>query len=842
MLRATIRGLLARKLRLLLSGTAIILGVAFVTGTFVLTDSLGRVFDRLFTDINAGTAVIVRSTTAFGNGTTDGGDNTREPVPASLLPQILKVDGVREVQGGLFQPATLVVRGKAFKTGGAPIAIVPLDTSSGLTTTLVKRGRAPTGPTEVAIDGNTVKRAKLKIGDTVTVIGVAARTNATLVGVTGLKDADTFAGAALLDFTPARAQQLSGYVGRWEQIAVSAEPGVSENELKQRIAAALPKGTEAITGKQSTDETASQIKDGIKVFSYVLVAFGLISLFVGAFLIFNTFSMLIAQRTRELALMRALGASRRQVTGSVLGEALVVATVSSLAGFGLGIVVALGLRGLLNSIGFGLPAGDTVIAPRTFVFGMIVGIGITLLAALLPARRAGRMPPVQAMRDSGPAEERSLRRRTIVGGVLLLLGVLGLLSGLSQGQVVLVALGAVLTFIGVAVVAPLFARPVVSALGAPLLGLGLPSRLARGNAIRSPRRTATTAAALMIGLALVAMVSVFGQSAKKSLVLVVQRSLGADYILHTEQFLPFSPLVVDELKKSPVFTDVASFPNTQAQVDGKKADIQGVDPSALEKVLKLNALSGSLTSLRDGQLAISEDEAKDRKLSVGSTVKVLWLSRKQATYTVGAVYARNQFAGGWLAPNATFEANVTSKATSVVALRVKEGVPPTESRAELTRITHDYPDLTVQDQADFIQQQASQVNTLLNVVYGMLVLSVLIAGLGIINTLALSVIERTRELGLLRAIGLARGQTSAMILVEGLLVAVFGAVLGIVVGVGFGAALVSALHDQGITEFSVPYVRLGIVLVVGAVVGVIAAVVPAWRAARLNVLQAIATA
>ncbi len=842
MLRATFRGLLARKLRLLLSGTAIILGVAFVSGTFVLTDSLGRVFDKLFTDINTGTAVVVRSTTAFGNGTNENGEDTRNPVPASLATQLQKVDGVKAVQGSLFSTSTLVVRGKAFKTGGAPIAVVPLYPPGDLSTNIIKKGHLPAAPNEVAIDGNTVKRAKLAIGDKVTVIGQGDRVDATLVGVSGLKNSDGFGGAALLGFTPAEAQKLAGSEGKWQVLGLSAQSGVSEEELRARVAKALPQGYEAITGQASADETAKQIKDNIKVFSYILVAFGVIALFVGAFLIFNTFAMLVAQRTRELALMRALGASRPQVTRSVLTEALVVATVSSLIGFGLGILVALGLKAFLDAVGFGLPAGETVIALRTFVFALSTGIGITLIAALFPARRAGKMPPVKALRDSGPAEERSLSRRTAVGASILVLGILSLLTGLSQPAVLLVGLGAVLTFIGVAVVAPVFAKPVVGILGAPFRALGLPSRLGRGNAIRSPRRTATTAAALMIGLALVSMVSVFGQSAKKSLVAVVDRSLGADYLIHTEQFQPFSPLVLDELKKSPDFSSVSSFPSTRAKINGQAEDLQGVDVAGLDKVLKLDVQKGSLTDLADGQIAISEDAAKDRKLSVGSAVTVLWLSKKTVSLTVGAVYSRNEFAGKWLVPSKTFSENVTSKATSVIALKVKEGVAATTSRAELDRITKDYPDLTVQDQADFIQTQASQVNTLLNVVYGMLVLSVIIAGLGILNTLALSVIERTRELGLLRAVGLDRGQTSRMILVEGFLVAVFGAVLGIVVGIGFGAALVRALHDQGLTEFSIPYVRLVIVLVVGAIVGVIAAAVPAWRAGRLKVLDAIATA
>ncbi len=835
MLRATLRGLLARKLRLALSGVAVILGVAFVSGTFVLTDTLGRVFEDLFAGVNKGTAVTVRSQAAFDAGF----DAPREPVSADLVPRLRQVAGVADVRGGLFQLGTLVVDGKAYKTGGAPTAIIDLDPSSPQEPVLLRTGHGPTSPTEVAIDAATVRKAGLSLGDRVGVIGEGGRADLTLVGTTGLEKADSFAGAALLGLQPETAQRLSGRVGKWDEIHLAADPGVSQAQLRDRVAPVLPKGVEAITAAQSVDESTSQLKDQLSVFNTILLAFGGIALFVGAFLIFNTFSMLIAQRTRELALMRALGASRGQVTRSVLVESLVVGVFSSLVGFGLGIAVALGLRALLGAVGVDLPAGPTVVAQRTFWVSLLVGTGITSLAALLPARRAARVAPVQAMRDSGPAEDQSLGRRTLVGAGLAVGGVGALAAGLTGSGLALVGLGAALSFVAVATLSPLFARPVVSLLGTPFARLGVPSRLGRGNATRSPRRTSSTAAALMIGLALVAMVSVFGASAKTSLVQVVARSLGADYVLHTEQYLPFAPQVADTLRRSPEFASVAAFRSTSVEADGSRVAVQGVDPQALEAVLKLDAKQGSLSSLAHGDLAVSENVAKDRSLAAGDRVTVRWVGGTSTPLVVGAVYGRNEFAGDYLVGDATYAANVTSRAVSVVAATRAPGVSAAQARSVLDQVERTYPDLVVQDQAEFIAAQGKQVDQLLNIVTVMLVLSVLIAVLGIVNTLALSVVERTRELGLLRAVGLQRRQLRRMIRVESVLIAVYGAVLGIAVGLAFGFALLQALKDQGLTEFSVPVGRLVQVLLVGGLAGVVAAALPARRAAKMDVLQAI---
>ncbi|MCW2499529.1 MAG: hypothetical protein JWN87_1205 [Frankiales bacterium] len=839
MLRATFRSLLARKLRLMLASTAVLLGVSFVSGAFVLTDSLSKVFDNLFATINQGTSVTVQGVSALGEDSFDA--SSREPVPGAVLETVRKVDGVSDVVGQVQGNAQLVLpNGKIYTTGGPPILGVSFNAQSPQESFQIRRGAAPSGPDQVVIDATTAGKADLKVGDRVGVIGTGATRPTTIVGIIGLKNVGTIAGATLLGYDAPSAQQLFGVPGTWTQLSVAGDVGVSDAQLRDRIAAVLPQGVEAKTATQVVADASKQLKQGLGFFNTFLLAFAGISLFVGAFLIFNTFSMLVAQRTRELALMRALGASRGQVTRSVLVEALVVGAISSVGGFLLGIAVAAGLRGLLGLLGIELPGGSTVIAPRTFVVSLLVGVGVTAVAALVPARKAAKVAPVQAMRESGPAEDRSLGRRTAIGAVVLALGVVALVLGLGGSGIALVGLGAALSFLGVTILSPLFARPIVGLLGQPFARAGITGVLGRGNAMRSPRRTSATAAALMIGLALVATISTLGASAKKSVTKIVSTSLGADYVLHTDQYQTFSPAVLTKLQGNPALAAVAGFRQGEAKVGAAgRVSVQGVDPQALQQVLKLDVVQGDLTALGDGALAISKKERDDLGVKVGDTVPVTWARTGEQPLKLGAVYDDNDFAGSYLVSDRTFDANVTSKELVVVAVTQQPSVTPQAARAALETALVDFPNLLVEDQAQFVKAQGDQVDSILNAITGLLVLSVLIAVLGIINTLALSVVERTRELGLLRAVGLQRRQMRRMIRVESVVISLYGALLGVGVGLAFGYALVVALHDQGITEFAVPTQRLLVVLLVAAVGGVLAAALPARRAARMDVLEAV---
>jgi putative ABC transport system permease protein len=842
MLRATLRGLVARKLRLLLASFAVLLGISFVSGAFILTDSLSKVFDNLFATINQGTAVTVQGVSAFNSSSPNATD--REPVSQAVLDRVRKVDGVASAMGNVGQPVSLILpNGKPFTKNGPPVLGLSYHDGDPQESLTIVRGTAPVGPAQVLVDANTADKQHLVLGAKVGVVGNAGRQDATIVGIVRFGPTNSLAGATLLGFDPSSAQKIFGTPGVWDNLTIAAAPGVSDATLRDRVAAVLPPKVEAITAAQSTKQDANQIKQGLGFFNTVLQVFAGVALFVGMFLIFNTFSMLVAQRSRELALLRAIGASRSQVNRSVLLESLAVGLVSSLGGFAAGYGLAAGFRGLLNALGLEIPAGETVVRLRTFVVCLVVGVTVTVIAALVPARRASRVAPVQAMRESGPAEERSLRRRTTVGAVLLALGAAALVSGLSNGSLSLIGAGAVVSFLGVTVVSPIFARPVVGVLALPFARLGVAGRLGRGNAMRSPRRTATTAAALMIGLALVAAISTLGASAKKSVVDTVATSFGADYVLHTSQFQPFSPVVASNLAKVPEISDVAAFTQGMAKIGSAGvAGVQGVDPRELQAVLKLKVLSGNLDQLGDHQLAVSKQEASNLKVKVGDTVLVTWAKTGKQSYSISAIYDINQFAGGYLVTAADYAANVTDRKAVVVALKGAASTTPKASRAAIERALKDYPQIQIEDQAEFVRKQGQQIDQLLNIITGLLVLSVLIAVLGIINTLALSVVERTRELGLLRAVGLQRRQLKRMIRVESVVIAVFGALLGVVVGIGFGYAFVVALHDQGITQFALPTGRLVAVLLAAAIGGVIAAALPARRAAHLKVLDAISHA
>jgi putative ABC transport system permease protein len=838
MLRATLTSLLARKLRLLLSGLAVVLGVAFVSGTFVLTDSMGRVFDNLFETVSQGTAVNVRGVSGTGETSNAAGN---EPVPQAVLEAVQKVDGVKEAigeVGGYAQPVDK--KGKAVTTGGAPTLGVDWSPSDKQRALTLKQGRAPNGPAEVAIDAGTARKAGFHVGDEITVLLKGPARKFTVVGIVGFGTTDNLAGATIAAFDTATAQKYVGTPGTYTDLAIASEDGVSQKELAQRISAVLPKGFEAVTQQQSVDEASKEIKDGLGSFSTILLVFAGISLFVGAFLIFNTFSMLIAQRARELALMRALGASRNQVTNSVLIESLIVGLFSSVVGLLAGIGVAFGLQALLSKLGIDLPSGETVIATRTIVVSFVVGILVTAVAALVPAIKASRVAPVEAMRDSGPAEQRSLAKRGAVGGSFLTVGIGSFVFGLAVVNWWAMAGGAIAIFLGVTMLSALIARPVTAVLGQPFARLGTPGRLGRGNAMRNPRRTSATAAALMIGLALVAAVSVLGSSLKSSTVKIVDTSLGADYIMRTENFTPFSGEVGKDLRGKPGIKSVAAFRFGQAKVAGSTVDLQGVEPDALAFVLKLAAVSGHFEDMETG-IAVSKKAATSHHWKVGDTVPVTWQRTGSHPLKVAVIFDVNQFAGDYLVSGTTFDKNTSEQLLGVVAVKTTADSNPKDTRAIVDAAVKPYPNILVQDQSEFVKSQGEQIDKLLNFITVLLVLSVLIAVLGIINTLALSVIERTRELGLLRAVGLQRRQLRRMIRVESVVIAVYGAVLGLAVGVGFGWAFVRALHGQGVTEFSLPIGRLVQVLIVAALAGVLAAALPARRAARLNVLEAVAS-
>lgn len=838
MIRANLKSLLSRKFRLALSALAIVLGVSFVSGAFVLTDTMGKAFDGLFSTVNAGTAVNVQP-----KGAGDGSDFSREQklLPASLVDQVRHVSGVKYAEGSIYGYAQLVGKnGKAIGGNGPPTAGVNWGGGASAPTSIItmKSGRGPRAPNEVTIDAGLAGTSGYHTGDQVTVLTMLGQRRFTVVGVYGYRSTSSLGGSTTMAFTDPVAQQLMAKPGQYDSITVAADDGVGQAALRDRIAAQLPGNVEAVTGKQSADQQSTNVKSSLKFFSTFLLIFAGVALFVGAFLIFNTFSMLIAQRSKELALMRALGASKGQVLRSVVVESLLVGAFAGVVGLGAGILVAIGLRAGLGAVGVDLPTTTLVVSVRTVVVSLLVGIVVTVLAALLPARKASAVPPMAALRDVATPDGPTWRISAL-GAVTLLLGAAAMAYALlGSAALAFLGIGAVLFFIGVAALSPLASVPVTGLLGR-LLARGTPGRLGRQNAMRNPRRTAATAAALMIGLALVSAIGVVGQSVKTSIRSTIDSTIGADFVLNS-QTPGFSPAVATKVAGLPGVQSALPLSGGEVRLDGARTYVTAISARAIDDhriVLKRQA--GTLTGLRPGALLVAQKEAAKQHLHVGSTVRVDFPKGSPRDLRVAGTYEDNQLAGSYLLDSSAARQFQSPLAFAALVTKTENASAATV-RHELDRATQDQATITVQDRSDFASSTAGQVDQLIAIIYVLLALSVLIAVLGIVNTLALSVLERTRELGLLRAIGMGRRQVRRMVRVESVLVAVFGGLLGVVVGVGLGVAVTSDLKDQGIGQISVPYAQLLVFVALAALAGVLAAVLPGRRAARLNVLSAIA--
>ncbi len=636
--------------------------------------------------------------------------------------------------------------------------------------------------------------------------------------------------------------------GRFDEIDVVAAEGTTPEQLRDRVRAVLDPRYEVLTGEELSEDAARAINDTFGRFlSTALLSFAFVALLVGAFLIFNTFTIIVAQRTRELALLRCLGASRRQVMTSVLLESLIVAVVASLVGLGLGVLIANGLKALLTSIlNFDLPTTGTVFLWRTVVVSLAVGIVVTLLAALLPARKATRVPPVAALQPETAFAPTHFRKRRIVLGVLVtLVGIGLLLAGLFQNEgnrLVNVASGAVIVFFGVAILSPLIARPLARLIGWPFAkAFKLPGSLARENAMRNPRRTASTAAALMIGLALVTFVSIFAASIKASTTETLDRTIAADYILMNDTFTPFSPDLATRLADQPELAAVVGVRLGAFKLDGATKQLIGIDPAAYDRVVKTEVLSGSIADLQSGGLAVKEDVAEANGWTVGERVALQFPRGGTQQVQVKAIYKDNSVNGDYLLSLADYERFYADQADSQILVQAAPGADPAASRAAIDRVLVDFPNVTVRDQAEYKAETARQIDQVVNLFFALLALAVVIALFGIVNTLGLSIFERIRELGLLRAVGATRRQVRSMIRWEAVIIAVLGAVLGLAVGVFFGWTIVRALRSVGITEFALPGGQLVIFVVFAALAGILAAVLPGRRAARIDVLRAITT-
>jgi putative ABC transport system permease protein len=845
--KATLKGLLAHKLRLAATALAIVLGVSFVAGTYVLTDTITASFDTLFKQVTQGIDVAVRSQETFGGFDTG---EVRDPMPEEVLNEVKGVDGIRVAEGSVTGYAQLVGKdGKAVTTGGAPSLGVSLSQGTAFSAgSTIRSGRLPSGPGELVVDAKTATDTGYKVGDRVKVLFQGPAKTFTVSGIIGFGQADNLGGARLVGFDLATAQELLNRNGKFDEIDAAAAEGVTPEQLRDRVRAVLDPRYEVLTGAELAEDTAAQINDTIGRFlSTALLAFAFVSLLVGGFLIFNTFTIIVAQRTRELALLRCLGASRRQVMSSVLLESLIVAVIASLVGLGLGVLIASGLKALLSTfLGGDIPTTGIQFQPRTVIVSLAVGVIITVLAALLPALKATRVPPVAALQPETAFAPTGFRKRRIVLGVLVtVVGIALLLAGLFRpegNRLVNVASGAVVVFFGVAILSPLIARPLARLIGWPFArAFRLPGSLARQNAMRNPRRTASTAAALMIGLALVAFVSIFAASIKASTTKTLEDTVSADYILFNDQFQPFSPEAAQRLAQQPELAAVAGMRIGPWKLNGAGKSLFAVDPAAYSQVVKTETTAGSLDALASGGLAVKDTVAKANGWTVGENVAMEFPRTGVQQIPVKAIYTDNQLNGDYLLALSDYERNYSDQADSQILVKAAPGVAPADSRAAVDRVMADFPNVTVRDQAEFRDQQARQIDQIINLFYSLLGLAILIALFGIVNTLGLSIFERIRELGLLRAVGATRAQLRSMIRWEAVIIAVLGAVLGLAVGVFFGWTIVRALASQGISEFTLPAGQLLLFVVAAGLAGILAAVLPGRRAAKVDVLRAITT-
>ena len=840
MWRITVHGLLARKLRLALTALAIVLGVTFVTGTLVLTDTLNRTFDTLVGTAYQHISFQIRGKAAFNNDTAAAANGTaRKPIPESIATAVRRLPGVAYVAPQVEGYAQFASGGNAIGGAGSALGF-SFDPNRQLSAVRLVEGGAPTTADDVVIDRGTATKYHFKVGDRVQVLSGRAPRMFTISGIVTFGTADNLAGTTLAGFSLPVAQYLFNTRGAYDTIDVLANPGADDVALARAIARILPPGVEVVSGQTVAGELSSAVSDALSPLSTALLVFALISLFVGGFTIFNTFSITVGQRTRELALLRVVGASRRQVFRSVLGEAATIGLAASVVGLGLGILAAVGLRALLKAFGISLPSAPLVIEARTVLAAMVVGIGVTVVSAISPARRAVRIPPVAALVDNQEEQGESLRRRVIAGSVVAIGGVAALLVGLTAPAILLVGLGAMAVFIGAGMLAPIVARPMAGALGRPLATvLGTPGRLGRENSMRSPRRTAQTAAALMVGMALVSAIAVLGASLSQSATSSVDSAITADYII-TGPDSGFSTTVAPAVSRIPGVAIVSSVYRGQFELRGSISSLVGVTPTDLPETVHLTITAGrGVDALVAGELLIDTTTANAKHLSVGSVVPVTFAQTGASTVRIGGIFKANPLIGSYVVGAGFFDSHFHSPLPIGVLIRERPGA--THVEAAINKYLNAYPNVGVQTRAQFEQSQQHTVNEELGLIYVLLALAIVIALIGIVNTLMLSVFERTHELGLLRAVGMGRRQVRAMIRSESVIIALFGAVIGVIIGTGLGVAFAASLKQQGITEISIPFARLAVFLVLAAMLGLGAASWPARRAARLDVLAAIAT-
>ncbi|MGP3922265.1 ABC transporter permease [Streptomyces sp. 8N616] len=843
MFRTAVRNVLAHKARLLMTVLAVMLGVAFVCGTLVFTDTIGEAFKNKSAKSFDKVSVAIQSTNSYAEPFDTGQQAKQDPVLTDrLLKRIEDLPGAESATGTISGFTALADKdGKLVGQGWGSSGANYYPGAGGEDYRYsFTDGRAPKAADEIAIDSRTAERTGYKTGDTARVSTDGPVMKQKITGVFDTDDGSVAAGGSLVLFDNATAHKVLGTGGEYHEITVQAAPGTSDAALKTAAEKILPKDTEVTTGKVLADEQAAQIADQTKQFGQVLLYFAGIALFVGVFIIANTFTMLVAQRTKELALLRAVGASRRQVTRSVLLEALIVGLVASVTGFVLGLGIAVGMRSGLGAFGASLPDGPLVIAPSTGVYALLVGVIVTMLAAWLPGRRAAKIPPVAAMNSvHATPTTRSLVVRNSIGSAITALGTALLFNGASGSGNTYLAGGALSILIGVIVLTPLLSRPVIAA-AAPLLHrFGVSGKLARQNAVRNPRRTAATAAALMIGLTLITAMTVLATSMQGAINKMAVGSLKSDYTVSMANFTPLSPDVRKKLDTLPDVETSSPLRTAYGEADGVATEISGVDPESIDDLLGLEFSSGSFDGLTGNGALVDQRTADRKNLKAGDSFPFRFEDGKTTTLKVAGVYEGNDMIQGLFVPTPVVDKHLDKVTDRQVLVKMKGGASDAAEET-LVKALGGNPAIEVKDKQATSDEIGKQINLVLNMLYGLLAMAVLIAVLGVVNTLAMSVFERKHEIGMLRAIGLDRAKVKRMVRLESVVISLFGAVLGIGLGIFLAwAAGTSIAKSVSTYAMTIPFDRIAVFLVLAGLVGVLAALWPARRAAKLNALEAI---
>ncbi|MBK5219251.1 MAG: ABC transporter permease [Thermoleophilia bacterium] len=841
-----LKSLWARKVRALTTTFAVVIGVAFMAGSYVFTDTIFAAFDEIFNESLKGTSVVVSSENLVKQQSGEV-----PTISASLLPRIERTPGVRVASGAVFTPGGFFdEEGDAIGAKFSP-KFISSTLPEGLESLTYVDGHLPRGPGEASLDEAAVDEAGLGIGDTISIVGRIPAQKLELVGITRLGNA-SIGGASIAQVTLPEAQRLTDKRGEFDQISVAAEDGVTPLVLKERIAKEMPASVRVETGEENAERSSSEIRDNLGFLTTILLVFAFVALFVGAFLIFNTFSITVAQRIAEFGMLRTLGASRGQILRSVIGESFVIGLLGSLLGIAFGFLIAVVLKALFEAVGANLPTTGLILKSRTVIVSVAVGLGVTLVSSLIPALRSTRIPPIAALHAALMPPSR--RRRVINAVAAVLLGVVGLamlligLFGSASGDAAagLMGAGAVLFVLAVSLFSPVLVRPLAALAGWPLERMRrLTGRLARENAQRNPGRTAITAAALMIGLALVAFVTIFAAGARDSIASAVDDTFQGDLVVqNSDGFSPIPPGAADAARKLPGVELVATMRAAEAKLvgSGEKPRINGISGDAGD-VFKLEWKQGgpaTLQDLKDDQAILKESFADSHDLEVGDSFQLLSQSGNEPSFEVVGTYdTQVGLIGGAIVTQDVLARDFGQTQDTIDFIRTADGADPDEVQQRLEgAMEASFPTAEVVNQQELKQNQEAQVNQLLALIYALLALAIVISIFGIANTLALSIHERTRELGMLRAIGMSRRQVRTMIRYEAVITALIGAILGMVLGIIFAVLIAQPLKDEGFT-LSFPVGQLILLLILAGILGVIAAIAPARRASRLDVLQSL---